>query len=90
MRSLSLGAESAERFAILMASVGSAAKAAALVVFAESAAEAAVLVVFAELVARPVVGLVVQPAEFGVSAESAVAESAAAVLDQLHVEAAKT
>ena len=34
--------------------------------------------------------MVAQPAEFGVSAESTVAESAVAVLDQPHVEAAKT
>ncbi len=64
MRSLSLGAESAERFAVLTA-------------FAESAAEAVALVAFARLVAQLVAGLVVQPAESGVSVESA-----AAVLDQ--------
>ena len=64
MRLLNLGAGSAERFAVLTESVG-------------SAAEAAALVVSAELVARPVAGLVAQPAELGVSAESD-----AAVLDQ--------
>nr|BAD22339.1 hypothetical protein [Oryza sativa Japonica Group] len=72
MRLLTPGAESAERFAVLTESIG-------------SAAEAAALVVFAELVARPVAGLVLQPAELEVSVESAAAE-----LDQPHVEAAKT
>nr|BAD13010.1 hypothetical protein [Oryza sativa Japonica Group] len=72
MRSLSLGAESAERFAVLT-------------VFAESAAEAVALVAFAGLVAQLVARLVVQPAESGVSVESA-----AAVLDQQQVEVAET
>jgi len=57
MRSLSLGAESADRFAVLMAS-------------AESAAEAVALVTFAKLIAQLVAGLVVQPAKLGVSVES--------------------
>ncbi len=60
MRLLNLGAGSAERFAVLTESVG-------------SAAEAAALVVSAELVARPVVGSIVQPAGLVVSAESAAA-----------------
>ncbi len=60
MRSSSLGAESAERFAVLTAS-------------AESVAEATALVAFAELVAQPVAELVVQPVESGVFVESAAA-----------------
>ncbi len=72
MRLLNLGAGSAEQFAVLTA-------------FAESAAEAAALVVFVELVTWPVAGLVIQPAELGVSAESAVA-----VLDQQKVEVGET
>ena len=57
MRLLNLGAESAERFAVLTASTES----------------AAALVVFAERVAQPVAGLVVQPVELGVSIESVAA-----------------
>nr|BAD54360.1 hypothetical protein [Oryza sativa Japonica Group] len=72
MRSLSLDAESAERFAVLTA-------------FVESAAEAVALVAFVGLVAQLVAGLVVQPAESGVSVESATA-----VLDQQQIEAAET
>ena len=60
MRSSSLGAESAERFAVLTPST-------------KSVAEATALVAFAELVAQPVAELVVQPVESGVFIESAAA-----------------
>ena len=60
MHSLSIGAESAERFAVLTTS-------------AESATEVVALVAFAGLVAQLVAGLVVQPAKSEVSVEPAAA-----------------